>query len=276
MQLVKQDISEFVSWCKKNWAWFWTEFKGFLSRNRYGLMGTLAFHMILLIILLIFKLNTRRQFIESEIVLEIPEEVVESLEKQEEEEREKSEEAKENVAQSSKESMEQLLKSIAVNREMQQAAKTDPQENVEKMIEAIRKDLAGAEELATGKNVDEGFVEDSLNMLKDKEKQRMLDSLESIVYSGPSSVYYELKGRHKIYLPIPIYKCEGEGLVVVEITVNRSGKVTHSRILKDESAVDDSCLFDAAERAARKSRFNESPESPVLQKGKIHYNFVKQ
>ena len=237
-------------------------------------MGTIAFHMVLIILLLGFKLNTKREFLETEIVIEIPKDIVDEIEK---EEAKKEDLKKEEKAQpTQKESVEELLKSMAVNKSVKSTNKNTPRESVEKMIAEIQKDLDRGDNGSTTSDIDEGFVQDSLNMLQDKEKQRLLDSLQSIVYNGPSSVYYKLEGRHKIYLPIPVYKCEGEGLVVVEILVNPSGRVIQARILKKESAVEDDCLFDAALVGARKTRFNVDAKSPSRQKGTISYNFVKQ
>ncbi|MFA8433946.1 MAG: energy transducer TonB [Marinifilaceae bacterium] len=272
MEPLKQVFSGLLNWVYQTLPSFWEDVKDFLYRNRYGVMGTIAFHMILLILLLLLKLNTRRQFLESEIFIEIPEELIEELEKLEE----KEEPEEQKGLASPSESVEELLKSIAVNQDVREKSTSDPAESVEKMIEEIRKDLSGAEELQAGTSDDADFVADSLKFMEEREKQKLLDSLQSIVYSGPSSVYYKLEGRHQVYLPIPIYKCEGEGLIVVEITVNRSGRVVGKRIQKEKSSVDDPCLFEAALSASGNSRFNASPESPVHQKGTISYNFVKQ
>ena len=60
----------------------WAELKDYLNRNRYGLMGTLAFHMVLLILLLLFKLNSPMHFVETEILLAIPDDIVEQIEQE--------------------------------------------------------------------------------------------------------------------------------------------------------------------------------------------------
>lgn len=252
-----------------------SEFVGFLKRNKYGVMGTLAFHMIIVIVLLGFELNTKRQFFEPEIVIDIPLELVEQFIKEEEEKIEQ--ELEEKNSEISK-SVDELLRSIAVNQNVAKS-KANSQQKVDKMIEEIRKDLDryGADDAADNGDGNLGeFKKDSLSAQEAAEKQKLLDSLESIEYSGPSSVYYNLEGRHKIYLPIPVFKCEGEGLIVVQILVNRAGRVIQAKILENESGVQDDCLFEAALQASRKTRFNISNTSPVEQKGKITYQFVKQ
>ena len=77
------------------------------------------------------------------------------------------------------------------------------------------------------------------------------------------------------FLPIPVFKCEYGGKVVVEILVNPKGVVQKAKILEDQSQSDDS-LWRVAADAAKRSRFNEKPDAPALQKGTITYNFVKQ
>jgi TonB family protein len=149
---------------------------------------------------------------------------------------------------------------------------------LDKMIDDIRKDLEqyGSDDAAEGSGDLNEFKKDSISAEEAREKQKLLDSLESIEYSGPSSVYYNLEGRHKIYLPIPVFKCEGEGLIVVRIVVNRAGRVIQSKVLETESGVQDDCLYDAALQASKRTRFNVSTSSPEQQTGKISYQFVKQ
>lgn len=262
------------NWLVQFFSFLFSEPVDFLRRNKYGVMGTVAFHMLLIILLLAFKLNTKREFLESEIFIDIPLEVAEQFLK---EEKEKIEEALEEKKSEISKSVDELLRSIAVNQNVAKS-KTDSKQNIDKMIEEIRKDLdeySSDDVTGNGGELKE-FKKDSLTAEEAKEKQKLLDSLESIEYSGPSSVYYSLEGRHKIYLPIPVFKCEGEGLIVVQIVVNQAGRVIQSEILEKESGVQDDCLYKAALQASEKTRFNVSISSPQQQTGKITYQFVKQ
>ncbi|MCT4603019.1 MAG: energy transducer TonB [Marinifilum sp.] len=251
-----------------------SEFRGFLKRNKYGVMGTLAFHLIVLILLFSFKLHTKREFLEAEIFIDIPPEVAEQiLEEKEEEIKKEIEEKNSEIS----ESVDKLLRSIAVNQNVKKS-NSDPKQKVEDMIDEIKKNLDeyGSDDASAGNDGLNEFKKDSLSLAEEREKQRVLDSLQSIEYSGPSSVYYNLEGRHKVYLPIPVFKCEGEGKIVVQIGVSRSGRVVESKILKEQCSVQDDCLFDAALDATKRSRFNVSNSSPQTQTGTITYNFVKQ
>lgn len=255
-------------------VFLYLEFIGFLKRNKYGVMGTIAFHMIVIIMLLAFQLNTKTKFLETEIFIDIPPELAEQFLK---EEQEKIEEAIEEKNSEISKSVDELLRSIAVNQNVKKSD-SDPRKNLDKMIDDIRKDLEqyGSDDAAEGSGDLNEFKKDSISAEEAREKQKLLDSLESIEYSGPSSVYYNLEGRHKIYLPIPVFKCEGEGLIVVRIVVNRAGRVIQSKVLETESGVQDDCLYNAALQASKRTRFNVSTSSPEQQTGKITYQFVKQ
>ena len=99
--------------------------------------------------------------------------------------------------------------------------------------------------------------------------------LQSTVYVGKSSVSYNIKGRYKTYLPIPVYKCEFGGKIVVAVVVNRQGRVIKAEVVDAESNKDDS-LREVAVDAALKSEFNVDEKAPERQTGTITYNFVKQ
>jgi hypothetical protein len=95
-------------------------------------------------------------------------------------------------------------------------------------------------------------------------------------YKGPTRIYYDLAGRNHMYLPIPIYKCQGSGKVVLFIDVNREGIVEKALIIGKESTTTDPCLIETAVTTALISRFNPDVNSPEIQKGTLSYHFVAQ
>ena len=103
-----------------------------------------------------------------------------------------------------------------------------------------------------------------------------MPSIKNVEYSGPSSVFYSLKGRHKLILPIPVFKCEESGLVRVQIIVNKQGKVIKAEVIEKESDTKNDCLFEAALNAAYRARFNSDNKSPIRQIGSITFNFIRQ
>ena len=95
------------------------------------------------------------------------------------------------------------------------------------------------------------------------------------LYQGPSVLSYVLDGRSSVALPVPAYRCQTGGIVVVIIHVNKTGAVINAGINKQESQ-ESECLHEAALKAAYRSRFNASPDAPELQVGMITYQFVRQ
>ena len=92
---------------------------------------------------------------------------------------------------------------------------------------------------------------------------------------GPG-ISFDLKDRKYISLPKPEYKQQVEGIVVVEVTVDKEGKVTQAIPGVKGSTTLDETLLDAAKRASLQSRFDRKPNAPAFQKGTIQYNFRLQ
>lgn len=93
---------------------------------------------------------------------------------------------------------------------------------------------------------------------------------------GPG-ISYSLEGRNSIgTLPMPEYKHQVEGIVVVEVTVDKEGKVTKAIPGVKGSTTLDETLLEAAKRAALQGRFDRKPDAPAFQKGTIQYRFRLQ
>ncbi|MBK7480848.1 MAG: hypothetical protein IPI69_14770 [Bacteroidales bacterium] len=95
-------------------------------------------------------------------------------------------------------------------------------------------------------------------------------------FQGPTRIYYDLAGRNHIFLPLPIYKCEGSGKVVLVIEVNQRGYVERTTIAQAESTATDECLVESAIGTAMRSRFESKLDGPKIQKGLLTYIFVAQ
>ena len=240
-----------------------------LKEHRHGVMGTVIFHLVLAIFLVcvgISRLDSQQRM---EIEIDMPEpEIVQ----QKQEEQKKKEQI---LQQSADEEVNEMLRSLAVNEDaVKKNAETQPHERVEEYIEQIQEEIDSDYGGRYRANKNKHYKEDSIRVQRDK-KERMLDSLQSTVYVGKSSVSYNIKGRYKTYLPIPVYKCEFGGKIVVAVVVNRQGRVIKAEVVDAESNKDDS-LREVAVDAALKSEFNVDEKAPERHTGTITYNFVKQ
>jgi len=91
---------------------------------------------------------------------------------------------------------------------------------------------------------------------------------------GDKGISYDLAGRGVQRLPLPEYKYQGEGRVVVEVSVDRSGKVIQAVPGIKGSSTLDEYLLRVAKEAALKSQFDANTSAPLIQKGTITYNFI--
>ncbi len=91
---------------------------------------------------------------------------------------------------------------------------------------------------------------------------------------GNEGISYDLQGRGSGKLPKPKYDYQGEGKVVVEISVDRAGKVTQAIPGVKGSTTLDEYLLRVAKEAALEATFDPKPNAPQVQKGTITYTFV--
>jgi colicin import membrane protein len=92
--------------------------------------------------------------------------------------------------------------------------------------------------------------------------------------TGNSGISYDLGGRGFQKLPLPQYDYQEEGKVVVEVSVDRSGKVIQAIPGIKGSSTLDEYLLKVAKEAALQAQFDPKPDAPLVQKGSITYNFI--
>jgi hypothetical protein len=93
---------------------------------------------------------------------------------------------------------------------------------------------------------------------------------------GGSGIVSTLAGRNPVHLQKPDFKILKEGIVVVEITVGRSGNVISATPGIKGSTIVDNTLYAAAKKAALESKFNLKEDAPERQIGTITYHFKLQ
>ena len=91
-----------------------------------------------------------------------------------------------------------------------------------------------------------------------------------------SGTSFTLEGRRSISLPKPNFPGNEAGVVVVEVTVDKSGKVTQALPGIKGSNTIDAQLLQAAKKAAMSAVFNADPNASAFQRGTITYHFVLQ
>ena len=244
-----------------------------IKEHQSGLYLTMIFHLIILILLTIQGIQGQLKN-ESVFIFDFSREEAEQA-KREEEIRKQQE--KEEIEQEVEEMIRRALSSQTPRNVAVNTADRRQQPDVQSTLGESKSLFDEAKSLQerldnTRQQILEMQGSDELAALtignEDKEENKE-------TYQGPSVLSYTLDGRRAVFLPIPVYKCEGGGDVIVIIDVNRNGYVVGASINKHEST-DNDCLHQAAMDAARRSRFNESSTSPERQKGEIAYRFIAQ
>jgi len=172
---------------------------------------------------------------------------------------------------------------IARNLASKSEEKIDPDDYIDKVKEElIQSGKLGTDNYLDAQRGNARMTEDDLLAIEnqeDKKKQEeKADESQKMAanYRGPTRIYYDLQGRNHTYLPIPIYKCQGSGKVVLVIEVNQKGIVEMATVVESESTATDECLVETAVGTALVSRFEPNLNAPRTQKGTLTYIFVAQ
>ena len=233
--------------------------------NKVGLYLTIIFHLVVVIVLLVYQIDSTIKG-ETSFVLDFTKQ--EELEKEQKEEQKKVEISKrlEDMIAAARASQPQI-KNIAVdasNKPLKDDRNTDAEQlykDAEKLARELKNGQSAIEEDAREETVD-------LN-------NTPTDNSSKKEYSGPSVVSYSLDGRKASHLKVPAYRCYGSGDVVVIITVDPQGRVVNAQVMEEMSS-SDPCHCKEAIRAARLSRFSVSTTAPARQTGEIIYRYIAQ
>jgi len=238
-----------------------------LNEHLIGILGTVIFHLVIVIIFLVFKIASVRNLMDAIITIDFEETELQDFPINPVQE--KDIEFDQYVAD--------YLESERSNIPVNVAARLD-------------------EQLSTDRFVDELTEEMSLNrseeMLRSEERLRELQEMESeeniiaeadepedkdpVVFKGKTNIYYSLENRYHMRLPVPVYKCEGFGIVEVQIFVDQKGYVVNAMVPNLGESMNDICLAEAAKIAALATKFNSNFDAPLRQQGTITYHFQPQ
>jgi hypothetical protein len=247
-------------------------FKRWINKNIQGILGTTIFHMFLLILFLIIKIHSFKEIPEHRIILDFSE--------MEKEERRVAEE-KLRLTQAEAEYLDRLLaqqlnisnRASNIGRNIEEEISTENYVNrVEQELDKTRsEDWRKQQEEIQKKLNQQDFVPEEIQTVKEPD----IDD-----YKGLTNISYEFLeppvNRYKIYLPVPVYKCRGEGTVQVDITVDQTGRVLTSKAYVQQDFPDKNCMIEIAEKYASITRFEGMLTAPKAQKARIVYRFIKQ
>lgn len=241
----------------------------YIRDNRMAILYTLIFHLVVLIILVFVKVEGLKRDQELGIKLEFEEKTLEEI-------------LAEETIDIPAEWVEQIMqqRELSSNRAVNLNAETE-----------------FSEDIST-----DDFVQDLLEQIelaRNQEDQEKLEELQAILasadyippaegseddeqgeYTGPTTITFEFfeepLSRGKVHLTIPVYRCQGSGLVQVEILVARDGHVIDAEVKGPIEGVDRTCFAEAALAAARSSRFRIEINAPEKQQAIITYTFIAQ
>jgi hypothetical protein len=241
-----------------------------------GILGTVIIHLVAAIIFMFFQIRTLNIDHSNEFTIEFAEYV--PLEPDEQE----------KIIELPATSIESILQGDddMLNIARNLANRPEEQINPDDYIDMVKDELIKSGKLGEDNYIDEWKrlkeTAEEENMEYDNRaaeaKEEKPDESEVMAanYQGPTRIYYDLAGRNHTYLPIPIYKCEGSGKVVLTILVNQKGIVEEARVIESEVTATDQCLIETAISTALISRFNQDLYSPKIQAGTLTYHFVAQ
>ena len=239
----------------------------FNKDDRAGLYITVIFHLTVIIVLLLYQIDSTVRKEESFVL---------DFSKQEEIERRQKEEVfREDISKKLDELIAAAHKSSAPIRNIAtDASRAQLKDDRGTDAEQLYKDAERlAQDLKNGQK--DGIEEEARDETVEMQHQQKPQQKNQKEYSGPSVLSYNLDGRKASHLPIPAYRCYGAGDVTVIITVNNAGQVVRVKVMEEISSTD-ACLRNFAVRAARLSRFSASSEAPANQTGEIVYRFIAQ
>tara|TARA_R110000868_G_scaffold239355_8_gene493803 strand:- start:965 stop:1678 length:714 start_codon:yes stop_codon:yes gene_type:complete len=100
----------------------------------------------------------------------------------------------------------------------------------------------------------------------------LLEKQHSEGNNTKSSIRFSLVNRKKVHIPIPVYLCEIDGKIVVNITVNSKGHVIDAYV-NTSSTSSNECLIEHAIDYAKQSQFS-TDVSKATQIGSITFFFI--
>lgn len=254
---------------RQDWA-EWT------YRNRYGVFITVGLYLSVLMSLSLVNFNVQVDSSDEGIYIDVREiEEMEMLIEQMKKDAEAvANESVDNQVSDENSTSKEDYRYEDYTRDVPSESKQMLYESIDKLMDS-RQDMRNY--IASRDKLDE----QSEKEIRDNKKMR--DSVRKVAKENESlhtkkgnvTVSYDLKGRRAIYLEMPAYLCEGGGKVIVNVEVNRMGRVVSASVNQSFN-VDDPCVLETAMWAAKESLFDTNSSAEARQKGTMTYIFIAQ
>ncbi len=244
-------------------------FRQFLKEHLVAILYTIVFYLIVLIIMMSAKVKGLKEDKELGIMLDFS--------------HEEYKEPEQEIVEVPAGWLEQIYK--AREKASNQAVNTSKAEEFQEKISTDEYVNEVKNELESER--DEAYLKerDRLNDIINKDEwaepeTKQAEPEDKAEYKGPTTITYAFGeaplDRGKIFLEIPVYKCEGGALVKVGVLVDRYGYVSSAEVLSVSAGGITDCFHDAALTAALNSRFRQDMSAPEKQKAVITYTFISQ
>lgn len=255
---------------RQDWA-EWT------YRNRYGVFTTVAIYLSVLMGFSLVNFEMSVNTNSDGVLIDVREfeELEQILEKMKQEAENPTTEAVNNQ-------ISDLNSTTKEDYSYEKYAKQDPMDSKKLLYESLDNLMESRQSMRNYIATMDKLEEQSEKEIRESRKMR--DSLRKVAKEqeslhsnkkGNVTVSYDLKGRRALYLEMPAYLCEGGGKVVLNIEVNRMGKVVSASI-KESYGVDDTYVLETAIWAAKESLFDTNTSAEARQKGTMTYIFIAQ
>lgn len=244
----------------------------FNDRNRRGgIIGAIAFHLVLLVVLMFLSMEPPyppKPQIGMEVNLGDSDFGMGNqpvTEASQQASQPSASAAKNDVATQNSETTVNIKKGTKP-KESQTTVKEDPKPNINnKFIFPGSKPKTGGSEGINGGTGNQGKQNGDVNS----------KNYDGSGGSGnKAAVSFILGSRGSKYLDKPINNTNETGKVVVEVTVDKKGKVIKAQVINSKTKTTSGELRKLAEKAAYSTQFDVDPNAPEEQIGTITYNFV--
>jgi hypothetical protein len=238
-----------------------------INENLIGILATIIFHMVLVVIFLVLKITSVQNLMDNIIAIDFEENKIQDI---------ISEPPKERDVEFDKYIVD-YLESERSNVPVNLASKLNEQISTDQFVNEL------TEEMSLNRSEEMIRLQEKLRELQEMEsadniieEENSSDDKKPIVFTGKTNIFYSLENRYHLRLPVPVYKCEGFGVIEVQIFVDQKGFVVNALIPNLGDSMNEICLAEAAKTAAMSTKFNSDFDAPLRQQGTITYHFQPQ